>query len=332
MNNSLYRGHARIMILIALISLTLLSACTKKESPQKPADKVSIRLKWIHQGQFAGFYIAQEKGFFKENNIDVTIRAGGQDLNAIKLVASGSDTFGVWGADQLLIAREKEIPVSALAVIYPKSPVCWTSLKKSNIKEPKDFIGRKIGFQYGTNHETEYIAMLNNLKIDRKLIKEIPVQFNFQQLLEGQVEAWPSYIINEPILAREKGFEVDVISPSDYGVKMYADTLFTTDELIKKNPDLVKRVVNAVLKGWAYAIEHPEEAADAVLKYDDKLNRTHELNMVKAAIPLVKPSSDYRIGWMDKTVWEAMKNELLRQKILDKDVNTDEVFTMDFLK
>jgi ABC-type nitrate/sulfonate/bicarbonate transport system substrate-binding protein len=327
-NSYLVRGwyYAKLSIGYLFLVLMMISCSAKKDY-----DKITLRLKWIHQGQFAGFYVAKNKGFYDAQNIDLEIRAGGQNLNAIKLVAAGSDTFGVWGADQLIIAKAKNIPIKVIAVIYPISPVCFTSLKDSKIKTPKDFIGKRIGVQYGTNVETEYVSMLKKLNIDRTLMDEIPVQFNFQQLLEGKVDVWPSYVINEPILAYEKGFEVNVISPSEYGVKMYADTLFASEDILKNNPDLVYRFLKATIKGWVYSLEHPKEAAEAVLAYDGKLDMDHELRMIKAATPLVKPSNEYKIGWMKKDIWSEMKRELLEQKLLEKDIEIDSVFTMQFL-
>lgn len=313
------------------LCLVLVLGCGCADAPKRDMDRVSLRLKWIHQAQFAGFYVAEKEGHFDRAGIKVTIRPGGQDQSALKLVANGSDDFGVWGADQLIIARSRGIPVVALAVIFPRSPVCFTALADSGIEGPEDFVGRRIGMQYGTNVETEYVAMLRRVGVDRKLIDEVPVQFNFQLLLEGQVDAWPSYAINEPIRAKELGFEVNIISPHDYGVKMYADTLFTTEEMITEKPELVRAFVDAVLKGWRSALDNKELAIQDLMAYSPEADVDHELAALKAAEPLIQPTRRWQIGSMKTETWEEMVVLLEDQGLLDGKVAAESVFTNEFL-
>jgi len=322
------------LLTVVAVSCGVLSSagCGNKEQKNGHAQtKISLRLKWIHQGQFAGFYCAARRGFFRRENIEAQIKAGGQDFNAVKLVAAGVDDFGVWGADQLIIAREKGIPIVALAVIYPQSPACFTALKKSGINSPRDFVGRRIGMQYGTDLETVYLMMLKKVGIRRDQIREVPVQFNFQMLLEGQVDAWPSYAINEPILAAEKGIEVNVTKPADYGVRMYADTLFTSEAMVQKNPDLVRRVVKAVVGGWEYAIAHPVDAVQDLRAYEPGIDAAHQLRMVKAAIPFIRLTADHQIGSMSMTVWREIEMALRQQGLLSGTVDLTKLVDSTFV-
>lgn len=328
-----------LVIALSIIFLVTFLSCkgneqgnNKTQTSPPEQEKISIRLKWIHQGQFAGFYCAAKQKFFSAQGIEAQVKAGGQDFNAVKMVASGSDDFGVWGADQLLIAREKEIPVVAIAVIYPKSPACFTTLNSSNIKSPNDFVGRNIGMQYGTALETVYIMMLNKVGIDRSSINEIPVQFNFQMLLEGKVDAWPSYAINEPILAREKGFDVNIIDPANYGVRMYADTVFTTEKMIKDRPDLVQRTLNAIIEGWRYAIENPEKAAYDLKSFEKGIEIDHQIRMIKAAVPYVKPTEDHQIGTMNIAVWQEIQAGLMQQGLLNGPINLKKMVNNKFVE
>lgn len=322
-----------IIVLIILVVIIIVGAITlllgKKE--QVAVDKVNVRLKWVHQAQFAGFYTAEQKGFYEKNGIDVTLNPGGVDFPAIQMVAGGGEQFGVTGADQILLAREKGVPVVALAAIYRKSPFVLFSLKNSGITEPKDFVGKKIGVKLGGNEELTYRAMMKNAGVDTSQVTEIPVKYDISPLLSGQIDAWPGYSINEPITAQEKGYEVNIIWPTDYGVNLYADTLFTTEDMIKNNPDLVKRFVIATLQGWNYAYNNPDEAVTYTLMYSDQLKKEHETKMMQASLTSLKPD-DKPIGFMDRENWENMQKLLLESGFMKSAVNIDAVYTTQFLE
>jgi ABC-type nitrate/sulfonate/bicarbonate transport system substrate-binding protein len=156
------------------------------------------------------------------------------------------------------------------------------------------------------------------------------VKFDITPLLTGQVDVWPGYAINEPITAEEKGYAVNLIWPSDYGVNLYADTLFTTEEMIATKPNVVRKVVEATIRGWEAALENPEQAVTYTLEYSDKLTREHETKMMSASIPLVKPD-DKPAGYMDRAVWVSMQDLLLKQGFMKQAVDIDKSFTTEFL-
>lgn len=293
-------------------------------------EKISIRLKWLHQAQFAGFYYADKAGYYKESGLNVTLNPGGVDFPAIQMVAGGSDQFGISGGDQLLLAREKGIPVVAVATIYRKIPVVFFSLKESGITKPQQFIGKKVGVKLGTDIEQIYQAMLNNTGVDRNKIKEIPVKYDLTPLLTKQIDVWPGYAINEPLTVEEQGYTINIIYPGDYKVNLYADTLFTTEDMIKNKPEIVRKVVRATLKGWEQAIKNPDQAVAYTLQYSDKLNRKHETKMMNTSIPFIKPDSR-PLGYMDKAGWQSLQTLLLKQKFMKKPVNIDKAFTAHFL-
>lgn len=322
------------IFLAALICFALLTAVGCKSKTADTLQKVSCRLKWHHQAQFAGLYVAQDMGFFREAGLDTVLIQGGPNISVPLLVASGSDDFGIAGADEILIAREKGLPLVALAVVFQKSPVCFFSKKESGIINPYDFIGRRVAMQYGTNVRNEYEAMMLKLGIDMSQVKEVPSGFNMQQFFNGNVDVWNGYIINEPLAAEKHGFKVNIIRPSDYGIDMYSDTLFTTDEMIKKKPDLVRKMVKATIAGWEYALAHPEEAVKAVLKRDPRLKSDHEKKMleIEASLIVARKTNKYGLGWMDEEVWESMRSTLETLGILKKNsIKIKDVYTNEFL-
>src|SRR5271155_1427713 len=221
-------------------------------------EAVTVRLKWFNQAQFAGFYVAQQNGYYKSEGLNVNIQPGGPDFPAVQMVTGGNEQFGVTGADQILIARGKGVPVVALAVIFRRNPFVLFSLAKSGIKTPTDYVGKNIGVKIGGNEELIYRAVLAKAGVDKTKLNEIPVKFDITPLLAGAVDVWPGYLINEVLAAKEKGFDVNVVSPPDYGIDLYADTLFTTEKMLKEKPDIVRKFVTATLKGWTSAIAAPE--------------------------------------------------------------------------
>lgn len=307
------------------------SSAASTDAGSQKLKKVVVRLKWINQAQFAGFYMAKEKGYYKDAGLDVDIRPGGSDFPSVQMVSSGSEDFGVTGADQILMSREKGAPVVALSVIYRSTPFVLFTLKSSGIASMKDLEGQKVGVKLGGNEELTYRAMVNKAGVKAKSISEMPVKFDLSPLLTGQVKAWPGYVINEVIAAQEQGEEVNVIYPSDYGINFYADTLFTTEKMIQKDPETVKGFVQATMKGWDYAINHPDEAAQVTVQFGDQLNLEHETKMMKASIPLLEADKG-PLGQMEESQWSTLQDSLIDVGFLKKKQDLASAFTNEFIQ
>ncbi|QSF46368.1 ABC transporter substrate-binding protein [Paenibacillus tianjinensis] len=333
---------SRKAMLVLLSSLMLLiTACGSGSDETIKADggqgesgelkKVVLRLKWIHQAQFAGFYTAVEKGYYKDAGLDVEIRPGGSDFPSVQMVASGSEEFGVTGADQIIIAREKGVPVKAVSTIYRKTPFVMFALKESGISKMEDLVGQKVGIKLGGNEELTFRAMEKSAGIKTPDIEEMPIKYDLSPLLTGQVKAWPGYVINEVLAVQEQGKEVNIIDPNDYGINFYADTLFTTESIINKDPEMVKSFVQASMKGWDYALENPEEAAEFGLKYGDKLDLDHEVAMMKASIPLLEPEQ-LPLGSTEEEAWDTLQKSLIELGFVKKEQDLKSLFTNEYLE
>ena len=317
------------LTLISFFAVFLIGGCWGEK--EQKLEKVSLRLQWIPQAQFAGVFVAEKKGFYKQKGIELEIKPGGGTVDPMVHVEAGRDDFGIWVADRLIVGRAQGMPLKAIAVIYQKDQVVFITREDSGISTPRDFAGKKVGIKRGDNTETAYIAMLKDIGVDRKQINEIPVTWDMNPFFNRKVDVWPSYIINEPLQVEEMGIKLNYIKPGDYGIRGYSDTLFTTDEMIKKNPALVKRFLEATLKGWNCAIDNPEEAVDITIefvkkKFGIKLDRYHELAMLEKSKELIKPEGG-KIGEMDRTVWSEMMQRLVNLDILQKEINIESVFT-----
>ena len=287
------------------------------------ADNVALRLKWLHQSQFAGYYAAEQEGFYKKEGINVKLVPGGAETPSIQIVAGGSEQFGVSGMAQLIEARAKGIPVVALATTYRKNPLIWFGIDES-IKTPQDLVGKKVGLTVGSNSDLLFRAMLKKNDVRIEDINIVPVKYNLALLLEGKVDMYEGYLTDQPISAELSGYKTRILNPSDYGIYFYGDTLFTTEKVIQENPDLVRRFTRATLKGWEFAYDNPEKAVDYVLMYSDQLNREQEMRGMEASLELIRPD-DKSVGTIELDVVQQMQDLLVDYGIIKSAIDLDKL-------
>jgi NitT/TauT family transport system substrate-binding protein len=315
-------------LLIVIFSL-FLAACVLIESP--PVDAVSVQLKWVHQAQFAGIYIAQDKGYYAEENLDVTILEGGPGINSIQSLFQGNADFTIDSAINCLLSRDQGEPVVAIAAIYRHNPTVFGTMPDSGIEHPADFIGKKVAIAGGSDFEIQLQAIANKLGLDMDQIDIVPHSYDITPLYSGEIDVLGIYAIGGLIRAQQAGYDLDVIWPSDYGVHSYADVLISTDAFLENNPEVTTRFLRATLRGWRDAIEDPEGAVDNILSYALEADSDTQLRMISASVPLVHTGQD-QIGWMRSEVWQGMHNILLEQGILKAPMDIEKIFTLDFLE
>ena len=318
------------IILIIVVLVVLIGGCAGEE---KPPDQVTVQLKWIHQAQFAGVYAADSKGFYAEENIDVTLNAGGSDIPPSKVIAdliTGEASFAIVGGEQLLAARSQGKPVVAIAVVFQKNPYVYVSLKGSGIERPQDFMGKKV--MVPSDGKIQHEALLRKLSLDPSDVTEITSYArDVMPLTTGQIDAHMLYRTGTGLAFDETGYELNFIWLDDYGIRFYADTIVAIEELAQQNPELVERFLRATLKGWRYTIENPDEAVDLTLQYDATLGRERQARMVEAQAPLIH-TGDAEIGWMEDSIWQEMHQMLLEGDVIEQPVNLAEAYTMEFLE
>ncbi len=332
MKASLRSTASRLLLAVSLVGAVLLAGCGGSDEGSGPAEgsssaeAVSVRLKWLHQSQHAGFYAASARNLYADAGLDVTLRPGGPDFPAVQMVTSGSETYGVTGADQILLAREKGVPVVALAAIYRQTPFALMTRKQDGgATSMEDLRGETVGVKFGGNEEITYRAMLQAAGLQKGDVQEQPAKFDLGPFLNGELDAFPGYAINEIISAREAGVDVNVIKPSDVGLELYGDTLFTSEQEVREHPERVRRFVDATLAGWQWAIEHPGQAGKLALEYDRNLKGRHETAMMRASVPSVKPDQA-AVGSMTTAGWRAVQDVLLAQGALSERQDVSKAF------
>jgi polar amino acid transport system substrate-binding protein len=256
------------LILFQLFSLILLNA-------QPNVEKISVQLQWVDQFQFAGYYVAKEKGFYKDAGLEVTIQKFNPKQLAVDEVMSGKSTYGI-GRSSLLVDRMRGKDVVVLSAIFQSSPFILLSEKSLDIKTPRDLIGKRIMMTEDFQDTISIRVMLNSQGIGTDDLRYLEHSYNPMDLANGKTDVMACYISNEPFILKEKGIETNAISPEAYGFDFYSDILFTSESEIKNHPKRVRAFVDATLKGWEYAFEHIPETAQLIRNHYNTQNKSLE--------------------------------------------------------
>ena len=235
--------------------------------------KITLQLNWLNQFQFAGYYMAKEKGFYKDVNLDVQIKESNFNTDVVKEIETKNADFAV-GRSSLIIEKINGKDIVALCAIYQESPLILLVKKDSNITSVKDLRNKKIMITPDARYSAPVLAMLsaNELTINDFRIQKH--SFDINDLINRKTDAMASYISNEPILLNEKGIEYTIFNPKDFGFDLYSDILFSSSEYIKNNPKITKDFYEASLKGWKYAFENLAETAEIIYSKYNTQNKT----------------------------------------------------------
>lgn len=316
-------GFLTYLLLVWLVAA--ISGCNRPE-PAEEYDQVTLQLKWTHQAQFAGFYMAQEEGYYEEENLKVTLLAGGPDIDQAETLRKGGAHFGVVPAESLLLNNAKENRLIAISVIYQRNPTMFVSKKSAGISTPFDIVGRSVAIgdlQHGGFIEgyIQLHALFKKLGLDFSSIRIHPYDSKYEDFIADRVDVSPAYLVGGVMKLHRKGVALNMVWPGDYGIDFYSDTLAATSEFIEHNKELVTRFLRASLKGWLACIKDQDRAVDVTMKYVPDGDRTLQSQMMMNQIPLVN-TGDAPIGWMSADVWQKMysafeEHGLVRQPIED---------------
>ena len=259
---------------ICLATLLFFSTVSLGQA-QEPLKKVRLQLKWVHQFQFAGYYAAKEKGFYREEGLDVAIQQRNPNKNNIRQVLEGEAEYGI--ADSiLLLYRMRGEPVVLLAPIFQHSPLIYMTLRSSGIESPYQIKGKRVMVYPDDTDGLPLAGMLYQLDIDKDSFTSIPKTVNPDALEKGVVDVYPGYLTNEPFYFYSRGVKINIINPKNYGADLYGDMLFTSKTELENHPDRAERFRRASLKGWKYALKHPDEIIDVIIqKYGVEKSREH---------------------------------------------------------
>ena len=289
-------------------------------------DAVSLRLNWYMGGLHVPFYYGKEKGFYKEEGIDLTINEGRGSVNTVQVVAAGSDTFGLADSSSLIAASVKGAEIKSVMSLLNSTGYSVVSLASAGIKTPKDLEGKKFAVTAGDPLGQLFRAMAAHNKLDMSKITFVQVDpaAKVVSVLEKRVDALLGGADDQFFLIKYKGEEPAALRYADHGANIVGMTILTQEATIKSKADLVRRFVKATQRSWEEAKKNPEAAVDATMKVKPDLNRASQIDQLKVDIELLdSPNSKGRIGWGDQKDWDQTI-ALLRQY---RDVQTDKPWT-----
>jgi NitT/TauT family transport system substrate-binding protein len=298
-------------------------------------DHVVLGLDWQALGRHAGFFVAKEKGFYKQEGLDVDILRGYGAADAVKRLAGGDTTIAFGDFGSLILARAQGIKVKAVAMIYARCPyVLWTR-GGERIDSPKDLPGKTIGAPAGASVRLLFPAFASKVGLDENEVKWVTVDAAglYPLLFTDRVDAVVDYEFGWPTIsqrAQEAGLKVGKLRFSDYGFDIYSNAIITTDEMIEKNPDLVRRFVKASLKGFEAAFSDPAAAGETMKTAFPILDATAAQQEVEITRTLAIPETG-ELGFISKEKAETTRDIVKKAYAIKVDVPVADTYTDEFL-
>jgi len=299
-------------------------------------DKVTLQSKWVPQAQFAGYYAALAKGYYEEEGLDVTIKAGGPDITPEQVVASGGAEFGIDWLPSLLATRDKGGDIVNIAQVFARSGMTEVTWKDSGIENVAAMKGKKVGV-WCCGNEFELFAALTKNNIDPKNKDEVTIvnqPFDMSLFVSKQVDAAAAMTYNELAQVLEQKNpdtgdlytldDLNVITMEDAGTAMLEDGVFTRGDWIadEKNQDIAKRFLKASFRGWIFCRDNAEECLQIVLDNGPTLGEGHQRWQLNEINALIWPN-DTGIGLMDEAAFQRTADISKQFGVIAKDASSD---------
>jgi len=303
-----------------MILILILAGCAQDD--KKPLEEVSYRLKWLFNVSVVGDLYAHDSGLFAENGLDVTVKPGGPEKDAIKELELGHAQFGVASADQVIRAVSKGAPIVVIAQLFQTNPLNWIYRPdKTPFKTPQDLKGKTIGITYGGNDETIMRALLAKYKITESEVNFFSVRYDYTPFYQGKVDFWPLYRnAQAPIIGaklQKAGERFELMDPSKMGIRFVANSVVTTRKMFEERPETVKKFIRALLQGWREILNpaNEQKAIDIILKYNKETPEEIVRQQLSATRILMMPTPDSEFGKIDTAAWRQTEEIMLSQKL-----------------
>ncbi|MBX3066173.1 MAG: ABC transporter substrate-binding protein [Anaerolineae bacterium] len=317
-------------VLVLLILLALVVGAFAQPAKAQELTKIRLQLKWVAQAQFAGYYAAAAKGFYKEAGLDVEIMPLGGDLAPEQVVGGGNADIGIDWLDSLLVFREQGLNIVNIAQVYTRSGMRQISFKENNITKISDLKGKKVSvWFFGNQYELLAALIKNGMDPENPADVEVIQQpFDMSLLLNGDVVAAAAMTYNELAQVLEtinpatgKLYTLDELNIIDYndpevGTAMVDDGLFATEEWLAANEDAAVAFLAATFKGWAYCRDNVEECTQIVVDAGTALPYGHQLWQMNEVNKLIWPN-EKGLGIMDEAAYKQTVEVALTNKIIE---------------
>lgn len=314
-------------------ALALASGLSAMPDAARAEDQVIMRLNFTPWGMHAPLYGGRDQGYYKAEGIHLELRPPAAGQQGEVLVGTGREQFGITNADAFIKARASGVPIVAVMADEPDNPYSVITLKKSGIDSPDKMKGMKLAwFQALVPGLLDPVIQAGGLT--RKDVELVTVArgSEVQLLAAGKVDGLFGYSFGQALTLEGKGFPVNVMPIRDYGVKFYGTVIYTSEALLKSNPDLVKRFLRATLKGYLYAHDNTEAAVKSVLAYAPDRELPVETQKLKMIYDLYNvPDYHERFGFMTDAKWKSSIALLAEGGDLARTPTPQEMYTNDIL-
>jgi ABC-type nitrate/sulfonate/bicarbonate transport system substrate-binding protein len=315
---------------------SLLLAPSTVAKPNGVADKIIFVAGYKAQANvsFVGPYVAQEKGFYREQSLDVEIKHVARTGDNFKLLAATEADVTTGVGEDVIRLVQAGARVAAIASVTQRGDHGFASLTSSGIKHPKQWEGKTVGYK-GAGVAIDYLALLNKLGVDRAKIQEVQIGYDPRVLADKLVDVLPVFLSNEPDIIRTQfGSDVNVIDPADYGVVLLGQAWLINPGQLPAKGSVYTRWLKATLRGLDDAFNHPNEAVDAVMKYAPEENRAHQASMLSVETKNSKTelTGKYGLGWMAAEPWSATQDALLQTGQIKAKLDVNAYFNSELLR
>ena len=286
-----------LVVLLLSCLLALVPAETWAQAPLKP---VVLQLKWSHGFQFAGYYAAQQLGYYRAAGLEVELRPSQEATDVVQEVVQGRAQFAV-GNSSLLLARSQGAPVVVLAVLFQHSPLVLLARSEQANQTLHDLIGRRVMIE---PHAEELLAYLKVEGVPLDWLQLQAHSRNPQALVNDEADAMSAYVSTEPYFLDQAGLRYQIYTPRSAGIDFYGDNLFTSQALLQQQPELVKAFREASLRGWQYAMAHPDEVIAMIRAHHaPELSEKFLAYEARSLRPLIQPDL-VEVGYMYPGRWQ----------------------------
>lgn len=312
--------------------LLLLTACrVVPEATQAPLEKIRLPMGFIPNVQYAPYYVAVENGYYADEGIEIEFDYS-FETDGVALVGAGELPFALVSGEQVLLARKQGLPVVYVMAWYQDYPIVVVAKDGSGVNDPEDLAGKKVGVPglFGASY-VGLRALLDAGGVRESDLTLDSIGFNqVEALAANQEQAVVGYVNNEPIQLRAMGYEVNVIRVADY-VQLASNGIISNEITIQENPELIRGMIRATLRGLGETIENPDEAYEISKKYVENLQEADETVQTQVLLESIEFWKANQLGRSEKEAWQNMHEVLLNMGLLEEPLNWEAAFTNEFV-
>jgi len=327
--------RGRLLSASTLTSLVILVAIGAGSSGCADASaqstSVTFRLDWTPGAEHSFLYAAVEKGYFREQGLDVAIQAGDGSTTSAKLVGTGTIDYALCSGDTALTAASAGVPIRALAVLYSRAPTVIYSRKDRNITHPKDLEGHKYGANMKSTTYQQFLAFCRLTGVDLSKVEVLATGGVAQDILTNAVDASGAYTYLQPVQCELEGVQVNEMLLSDFGLNSYSMSIIGNRNTLR--PDVTRRLLKAALRAFQEMINDPSSALQAFLKANPTANKEFEARKLAKLVSFLKENlkTQGHVGWHSLQGWKQTQEFLLSQKLISSEIDLNGFFTTEFL-